>query len=91
MNKPISVGDLVQIVRTDCEESARKVVGLVYTVGGIGTEGRHCNWCKQEYPASAIALFAGTKRGAPLPWLKRIPPLEELEGEKTQEDIREPA
>jgi hypothetical protein len=27
----------------------------------------------------------------PLTRLKRIPPLSELEGEKTQEDIREPA
>lgn len=31
------------------------------------------------------------KANIPLSSLKRIPPLEELEGERTQEDIREPA
>jgi hypothetical protein len=27
---------------------------------------------------------------APLPWLKRIPPLDELEGRRTEESVRDP-
>jgi hypothetical protein len=39
-----------------------------------------------------VAMESGVSdEGTPLYCLKRIPPLSELEGERTEENIREPA
>ena len=93
MDKPISVGDLVQIVRADCDGAIRNVLGNVYTVTAIGAEARHCPWCKHHFTAAETATTdRPSKSGVynhavPLAWLKRIPPIEELEGEKRDEEI----
>lgn len=50
-----------------------------------------CSKCHQPLPHDRYAADQPVYGGAPLQWLKRIPPLSELEGERTQEDIREPA
>jgi len=43
-------------------------------------------------PAGVNLLKAGRGPAAiPLQWLKRIPPLDELEGERTEEKTKEPA
>ena len=86
-DKPISVGDLVMIVKAKPCWHGR--VGLVFRVEDID---RSCgiNWCSEcratwgPYPQ---ALFDGGSKGATLNRLKRIPPPEELGivDEKTEE------
>jgi hypothetical protein len=91
MDKPISVGDLVVVARPQPCCGSVINMGVFFRVtsldaGQIG----FCGKC-------GAALSGATADGKPDGWpsllsrLKRIPPLEELEGERTQEDIREPA
>lgn len=97
MDKPISVGDLVVVVRTCCPK--RDELGAHFRVASIsafmgGEWGcKHCD--AYGYDSKIIAeQHYGPKRDskhAPLGWLKRIPPMEELEGEKRDEKLREPA
>lgn len=88
-DKPISVGDLVQVVRTDCKKSADLALGKIGRVDSIGVLparfGPFCEFCKQRYAVSELATVQGWY--PPLSWLKRIPPLSELEGEKRDEEI----
>ncbi len=90
MSEPIKVGDLVVVVkppRCGCES---KVLGLIYRVESI-REGN--GRCRCGCPSGPGLLYRGPDNFPRLPaWrLKRIPPLAELEGVKTEEDIREPA
>jgi hypothetical protein len=93
MDKPISVGDLVMVVRDCCGQ----YLGLTFRVEKVWTpsQGVICTECRVDFGSISVAE-TGMPKGIPagrlpLSWLKRIPPLSELEGEKTQEDIREPA
>ena len=94
--RPITVGDLVQVVRGHSCILARVggwtfvVVEIVQPRGG----GWYCEHCKTENagpnePGAARRIGEGAY--LPLSWLKRIPPLAELEGQRTEESIREPA
>ena len=104
MDKPISVGDLVVVVRGhSCV--VELLGGVPYKVDGIHRQvggGWICNRCGTRdiapealYGASGHYVPNGTKLlkvgipvGAiPTQWLKRIPPLGELEGEKRDEEI----
>jgi hypothetical protein len=89
MDKPISVGDLVVVARQHC---CSAYLGKVMTVHAIVSmpAGYHCTQCSASI-GRAIAADGGNSYTFPMAWLKRIPPLSELEGERTQEDIREPA
>ena len=90
MSEPIKVGDLVMVVKKNvcgCDWS----VGMVFKVIAIDrTQAK--NWC-----CKCGALYGPFDQavngvwGAALYRLKRIPPLSELESEKREEDIREPA
>ena len=94
MDRPIQVGDLVQVVRWPCCGVA---LGYTYRVAEFRTWGeRQCSKCKALIKATIHAKggadpFDGLCPAIPLEWLKRIPPLSELEGEKTEEKLREPA
>lgn len=89
MDKPIGVGDLVQVVkpRPCCPEFTRYAVGLrvkrIFNSFGI-----LCPYCRkdtgdvvavelEEYPNKAVELFR----------LKRIPPLDELETVRTEDEV----
>lgn len=94
-DRPIQVGDLVQIVRWPC---CGEFLGVVFVVGEIFRHKSHpqCTACKQTIHEATLCLEGNSapnkdKLCAPKPWLKRIPPLEELEGQKSQEDMKEPA
>jgi hypothetical protein len=94
MDKPISVGDLVQVVKwSPCGCG----LGVIGTVHGFTTNmsDRGCGLCGAREPGAqrtlAVELAPNSKKGVPVAWVRRIPPLSELEGERTQEDIREPA
>lgn len=90
MSEPIKVGDLVCVVRDKC---CGRRLGLTFVVGEIWDGGKRkgsCFYCGFK-PREAIACSDNSpdSLGAPLSWLKRIPPLSELESEKREE--KEPA
>lgn len=96
-DRPISVGDLVQVVRGCCNCWH----GLVMTVSKFYDTGSNwkCTKCKAnqdfDYEPTAYdgSRAIGVGRHFPLAWLKRIPPLDELEKSQTAHDldIKEPA
>ena len=92
-DKPISVGDLVYVFRHhDCQPL--RGYGTIFMVESI-EPGR--NWschCGFKIDDGRPLAFGHIPRGHgfhPLAWCKRIPPLSELEGERTEENIMEPA
>ena len=87
---PIQVGDLVEVIYSCCNDQ----LGLFGRVDGWSRRSGDwvgCSVCAKPVPGQneEFALVWGAKW--PPSWLKRIPPLAELEGTKTEEDIREPA
>lgn len=94
MDKPISVGDLVQIIKpTHCCHNTDPI-GEVHRV--VSDRDRkplmQCRFClgiREHSHAITVAIDTG--------WyvdrdrLKRIPPLSELEGEKRDEKLTKPA
>jgi hypothetical protein len=89
--RPIQVGDLVQVVRSCCDRAP--CYGDIFTVGAIRESFTQCSFCR----SANRGLHGGTRiegnsgvGGVPLEWLKRFPPLEELEGQRTEESLREP-
>ncbi len=86
MSEPIKVGDLVVVVRDCCDG---ELLGFVGEVRLLHTDGLRCLRCglvSGEH--GAIVEFRQSFHDKlPLSWLKRIPPLEELEGEKRDEEI----
>ena len=93
-DRPIQAGDLVVVVM-GCDKNA---FGMIFKVREIYE--RHaplpCVFCNQKHSgkyAGAERPFGGIKHytRAPLNWLKRIPPLEELEGKRSEEKLKEPA
>jgi hypothetical protein len=93
MDKPISAGDLVMVVKTPhaCNE---KWLGYTYIVDYIHPLNATCKSCGADLcTGSSTAMVSGRRfEGCPIPWLKRIPPLNELEEESSYvnryEDIR---
>ena len=86
------MGDLVVVVRGhDCAYGYTfRVVRFVSQTGGGWT----CPKCRQRDLAPeelTAANWRETPGGFPVGWLKRIPPLDELESTKTDEPIKEPA
>ena len=89
-DRPIQVGDLVFQFTACCarEFDRSPYVGVPHTLTRIAPRVASCRFCGFE--ASGLAGYVG-RPGIYLPWLKRIPPLSELEGQRTQEDMKEPA
>jgi hypothetical protein len=87
MDKPISVGDLVQVVfPRECGHAQK--LGSVFVVGKILPTRTACPTCSHEEMKQDCAE-THTGGCTPLYRLKRIPPLEELEGR--EENLKEPA
>lgn len=92
MSEPIKAGDLVVVVKTTPCCGNPKALGMHFVVKSLRpARGRyHCSHCNTTWPTEVVAL-----KEVPFAYqlhrLKRIPPLAELEGQRTQEDIREPA
>ena len=89
MSEPIKVGDLVVITRQHCNDEN---VGVITTVIAISLNPEiRCRRCAAIYSVGTVALLEETNGRAgyqPLCWLKRIPPLSELEGEKREEKVK---
>lgn len=89
-DRPIQVGDLVAVVRACCTTPRVSI----FRVGEIRVApiAAGCHNCGYTKPAGTpLARVNDSDAGYPLPWLKRIPPLDELEGTKTDEPLKEPA
>lgn len=87
MDKPISVGDLVVLVKpTPCCGDERNV-GRFFTVLSLTKKPGFpwCNHCAAERQTLSVQI--ADKGWVELYRLKRIPPLDELEGEKREEEI----
>jgi hypothetical protein len=89
----IKAGDLVQVVRWKCCNGA---IGQVFTVSSfIYANIGDCQFCgtKHRFGDDHIPFARSESnhlvRGATVvtQWLKRIPPLEELENEKNKEGL----
>lgn len=95
MEKPISKGDLVQVVRpSTCTGDATEIGNIFRVVDierGEVLKGM-CFHCRKHH--KDVGLWAMEDRGPRYWWpfyrLKRIPPLEELEGVLAQREITEP-
>ena len=87
-DRPIQVGDLVVVVNTCCPPATAN--GDIFRVGALFDTKTMCQICGHRNHGLHAGLRQ-TSSGVPVPWLKRIPPLEELEGERTQKDMWEPA
>lgn len=93
MSEPIKVGDLVVAVR-GCPGCGFRL-GMHFQVSRIRTPRAEklggfmcqvCGWLKVA-PDEPCAEGYDANGALPIAWLKRIPPLEELEGEKRREEI----
>ncbi|MCR4300666.1 MAG: hypothetical protein NUV51_03575 [Sulfuricaulis sp.] len=83
----IKEGDLVQVVRWPC--CGVGLGGVFRVVEILSPNAGHCK-CGAPQPFEAHPVGAGipSKRwGAPISWLKRIPPLAELDDVQTKEEI----
>ena len=87
MSKPIRVGDLVAIVRWPCCGSRLGHVDTVVSIEPESLLGGRCVDCHTLFTGYGTYIRLTQDRGAQLPWLKRIPPLEELDSEKQKEEI----
>ena len=92
VSKPISVGDLVVVVRgTKCCGAGRHV-GKIFKVTGFIDQGYiACSACGRVRSVQLRTAFGiSIHPGYDVNRLKRIPPLSELEGERTEEKLHEP-
>lgn len=92
LTERIQVGDLVQVVRArTCCNGGTPNLGHVFRVNSIGRRRTStCPYCGGGIP-EIMVLADFHMAGYAMDRLKRIPPLSELEGVKTDEPIQEPA
>lgn len=99
-DRPIQAGDLVIVVRGHiC--LLNKFGGVPFRVSRIISQfggGWLCPVCWQgdiaqdaKLGAQLEGLHVDPHSGIPCGWLRRIPPIEELEGQRTEEKLKEPA
>ena len=91
MDKPISVGDLVVVVRPCKACGDTRWLGDTFRVSEFFTSREPSLCCGEESAGEVYACAEGEDEGMPLRELKRIPPLDELEGQRTEENLKEPA
>jgi hypothetical protein len=84
---PIQIGDLAMVIRWP-HEHGLKMLGGVITVQGF-LDMVHCPLCNLLFEERS-AVYMESLKAVPLSWLKRIPPLTELEGLESEEVERLP-
>jgi hypothetical protein len=95
MSEPIQAGDLVQVVRdSPCEcGKARSALGEIFSVIKVRmSRDLRCVGCKKPAPVQKIVATSGEMNGRSemvyeLWRLKRIPPLKELEGLRSEDEM----
>jgi hypothetical protein len=89
MDKPISVGDLVMVMRQSaciCPNES-KIIGHVFTVTNLRVIGGLCQACGRPLAIANVAIGHSGGGDVEVSRLKRIPPLEELDDVKKDEEI----
>ena len=86
----MKVGDLVYVCRTcDCKNGAGWL-GTFGCVESVGVESRcTCSYCGKRWGNHVVvnvSLRAGATGVFPRSWLRRIPPIEELEQQQQTEE-----
>ena len=90
MSKEIKVGDLVQVARgMPCCDATTPMQGHIFNVSGFKEVAGRCKTCGARAYAEMAAV--GGQLPVDVVRLKRIQPLEELEGQRTEEKLREPS
>lgn len=89
MDKPISVGDLVQIIKPIHCCGRGKSIGKIFTVHHFEPFVGSCGDCGTMGDGRMLACPGQSWHGYSVERLKRIPPLEELEREKLLEKLPE--
>lgn len=86
MDKPISVGDWVQVVKPmPCCGHTTPMQGHIFQVSSFQLDiGYRCEYCGASTDGTSAS---GGERPVDVPRLKRIPPLEELDDVKRDEEI----
>ena len=91
MSEPIKVGDLVVVVHSCCSDT-REGLGQVFRVSNVrmckphGILCRKCGYTGHEMMAEPEEETKVLSH-APFSWLKRIPPLGELDDVRQDEEI----
>lgn len=92
MTERIAVGDLVMVVRpSPCCGSDLAVGRRIFTVAALDFDSGTCSGCGAHIPSVKAAFNENNGKHYQLNRLKRIPPLDELEGVKTEETLNETA
>lgn len=91
MDKPISVGDLVMVVKPRLQCGCFSTVGRIFQVIALVNRPTFCRECGKVDGTFYDMAIDHIGDGCPLFRLKRIPPLDEFEGEKRDEKLTEPA
>jgi hypothetical protein len=90
MSEPIKAGDLVIVIRGQhCCGGTGRSLGKIRSVTEIRHGMMRCRECNARHERTYARTSVG--KSYDISRLKRIPPLSELEGERTKEDLREPA
>jgi hypothetical protein len=86
-DKPISVGDMVVVVKpSECCGDTRNI-GWIFRVDNMMGGANYCGICKKDWGESLDLWPNGSRWSVPIQNVKRIPPLSELEGERREEEI----
>lgn len=94
MDRAISVGDLVMVVRTCCDAHYNVIGGAIFTVSKIDNSNVECEFCgwteRKVIRAIASKDYTKDRQAAPFSWLKRIPPASDLGllDEREEEGVR---
>jgi hypothetical protein len=89
-DRPIQVGDLVLVVKPAPCCGVQNSFGP-YKVLAIDVSVGICGGCFGDSEWNVPRARLSNGQNIPIVRLKRIPPLSELEGERTDEQIKEPA
>ena len=88
----IEVGDLVMVVHSCCAREfmvLRKGAGIIWTVGSFDECNVYCANCghRGHFRRAVSTNPTGIGDCAPVPWLKRIPPLVEPESTTQTDEV----
>lgn len=80
MSEPIGRGDLVWVARWPCCGAHLGEVRIVHAVEPEPLLGAQCRDCGADHPTCDPIADLDNARAAPVAWLRKIPPLAELDG-----------
>lgn len=95
MSEPIKIGDLVMVVKSCCPMRVKPTIFVVERQTALSSEERGvCADCGASLPADNYWRSnapVGEAWGQPEQWLKKIPPMDELNSVDKTTNLDEPA